>query len=783
MIEFLQNHQLNIMLILGSVCLMASFFAFVTRSQTNERRYALAILELSSAILLFADRLAYIYRGDESELGFYMVRICNFLVFAMILLMLFSFGVYLADLFLTEAKLKKEPKRLRTAYVMIVAGLILLVISQFTGLYYTFDEHNRYVRAPGYLICYVIPIFVTLLYMSLMIENYKKISRGLRIALLLFTVIPVIASVLQFFAYGVSMTNLAMVEMSVLLYIVALLDVNHKMEESRQLELERLHEKQESMKRLFDQTATAFVTAAEKKDADDVGHSLRVAKLARRIAKEAGMDEDGCDSVYYAGLLHDVGKLELPDELLMKDRLSKEEEELLRQKPILSAEILSQIREYPFLSEGARYCCESYDGSGYPDGLQGDKIPEIARIVAVAKAYDEMTTPGRYRGALPAPIVRENFIKEGGSRFDPEYANIMLQILDENAKAHAEEEEIAVEEEITCGSYRVTSSVGIPINEHVTKIRFRCDSVDKEESDFSAPNIILFDAYDRRIHDNDRAMDAYSYLEYAELWFDGHSISTAARNIVMNQSTAEEKTDSNAYEIVAGRYGDHMKVRMIHDDSEAEFIVALPDATKYSFASLTGENCHIYDITFSETEQIVEENDIPRIANQVRYTNRMESDVPNIQIDRTRSAATKGIELKDRLRLNFHTMSLPSASLVWHCPYVVLFYSEDKKVGGRGYREYAVIKLNGETDGSKEFSENRFRMKKDGFAGWEAWKEANKEGMECEVEFVRRGNRVVMTTNCFGISTENISQIAEGPHEVYVALTGDQVALTDIRVR
>ncbi len=162
----------------------------------------------------------------------------------------------------------------------------------------------------------------------------------------------------------------------------------------------------------------------------------------------------------------------------------------------------------------------------------------------------------------------------------------------------------------------------------------------------------------------------------------------------------------------------------------------------------------------------------------------MESDMKNIQISQTRSAATDGIELKNRLKINFHSMSLPVASFIWHCPYIVIYSSDNGQVDGENYHEYALIKINGENEIKDEYAENRFVMKKkDNFPGWEAWKEKNKEGVECEVTLEKKGNTVYTTTENLGVYIENITMISENPGKVYVALTGDRCALTDIRIK
>ncbi len=215
-----------------------------------------------------------------------------------------------------------------------------------------------------------------------------------------------------------------------------------------------------------------------------------------------------------------------------------------------------------------------------------------------------------------------------------------------------------------------------------------------------------------------------------------------------------------------------------------DVIMALTDKSKDAFIGLTGENCHIKDISVLETGETVVEGDIRKITEDVDFINRMESDLPNIQVNQNRSASTEGVKLENGMRMDFHTQSLPAANLIWHCPYIVLFYSEDRMPRGKDYREYALIKLNGEDTGDDEYASNTIHMKKNAaFAGWEAWKEKNKEGYECTVEFRKKGNVITVKTENLGVEIETTTVINDVHKDIYVSLTGDLVALTDIRVR
>lgn len=177
-------------------------------------------------------------------------------------------------------------------------------------------------------------------------------------------------------------------------------------------------------------------TLAEAIDAKDTytnGHSSRVAKYAREIARRFGYSRKQQDEIYMMGLLHDVGKIGVPDSVINKpSRLTEEEYDLIKNHPVLGERILRNIRERPELALGAHWHHERYDGGGYPDGLSGDSIPEEARMIAVADAYDAMTSLRSYRGILPQERVKEEIERGRGTQFDPVFADIMLQIMSED---------------------------------------------------------------------------------------------------------------------------------------------------------------------------------------------------------------------------------------------------------------------------------------------------------------------------------------------------------------
>ena len=152
------------------------------------------------------------------------------------------------------------------------------------------------------------------------------------------------------------------------------------------------------------------------------------------IARRYGYTKKRQDEIYMIGLLHDVGKIGVPDAVINKPgKLNDEEYELIKKHPVLGDRILSRIREMPKLAIGARWHHERFDGKGYPDGLVGRSILEEARIIAVADAYDAMSSRRSYRGILSQELVRQEIEEGKGTQFDPVFADIMLEMIDEDS--------------------------------------------------------------------------------------------------------------------------------------------------------------------------------------------------------------------------------------------------------------------------------------------------------------------------------------------------------------
>ena len=194
---------------------------------------------------------------------------------------------------------------------------------------------------------------------------------------------------------------------------------------------EEISKQSKKIDELYMKTVIALSDTVDAKDRYTSGHSKRVAAYARMIAIRLGKSPEEQNEIYRAGLLHDVGKIRIPEEIINKPgKLTDEEYNIIKVHSITGYHILRGISEETAIA--AKYHHERYDGKGYPNGLVGDKIPETARILGVADSYDAMASNRSYRNALPQEVVKNEIIKGKGTQFDPHIADIMLELIEED---------------------------------------------------------------------------------------------------------------------------------------------------------------------------------------------------------------------------------------------------------------------------------------------------------------------------------------------------------------
>jgi len=196
------------------------------------------------------------------------------------------------------------------------------------------------------------------------------------------------------------------------------------------------------LKELFYTTIKSISSALDAKDTYTHGHSLRVTLYSLMLAYKVNTDETFLEEVETAGLLHDIGKIGIPESILCKPgKLTDEEYEIMKSHPERGKKMLNGIKKLVAVADWLNTHHERWDGRGYPGGLKGEEIPITARIISIADTYDAMTTDRSYRKGLSHEVAREEIIKCGGSQFDPSIVEIFVKIDEEIQKARVNSEE------------------------------------------------------------------------------------------------------------------------------------------------------------------------------------------------------------------------------------------------------------------------------------------------------------------------------------------------------
>ncbi len=225
--------------------------------------------------------------------------------------------------------------------------------------------------------------------------------------------VPVVA----FLAYGYSRYSFAVVA-TFLLPVLALQRVAQLYQQQRQAtgELQEANTRLEHANMSF---AAALVATLDARDRYTAGHSTAVAIYSRDIAIRMGLSSEDQQSAHLSGLVHDIGKVGLPPGLLEKaGPLNLEERRIMQTHSEIGERILANVDDYAAIAHIVRHHHERIDGNGYPDGVLGEDIPLIARIIGVADAYNAMTSDRPYREAMPSPVARLRLAQAVGSQFD-----------------------------------------------------------------------------------------------------------------------------------------------------------------------------------------------------------------------------------------------------------------------------------------------------------------------------------------------------------------------------
>ncbi len=204
--------------------------------------------------------------------------------------------------------------------------------------------------------------------------------------------------------------------------------------EEQNKELKRAIQEEKEGELFINQMIRAFAKSIDIKDQYTKGHSFRVAEYARLIATRMGYSDKVLENIYHIALLHDIGKVVIPEDILNKPgRLTDDEYEMIKQHAQYGYEILKEIDCLPNLALGAGYHHERVDGKGYPNGKREKEIPQIARIIAVADTFDAMHSTRPYRECMPMENIIAEMKRVSGTQLDAHIVDILLELIEEGA--------------------------------------------------------------------------------------------------------------------------------------------------------------------------------------------------------------------------------------------------------------------------------------------------------------------------------------------------------------
>ena len=232
----------------------------------------------------------------------------------------------------------------------------------------------------------------------------------------------------------------------------------------------KVEQKTRQVEQLSFEIIATIASMIEAKDKYTKGHSIRVAEYSAMLAEALGWDEEKVKNLKYIALLHDIGKVGIPDRVLNKPgKLTDNEFNIIKSHTTIGGDILKDIETITYVEAGAKYHHERYEGGGYPSGIAGANIPIVARIISIADAYDAMNSKRVYRDALPKEIIRRELVSGRGTQFDPDFLDKFIKLFDEDKLYIAPEVEEEKEKTITGEGSQLIQQIMKSIEEEARK--------------------------------------------------------------------------------------------------------------------------------------------------------------------------------------------------------------------------------------------------------------------------------------------------------------------------
>ena len=402
-------------LILGIITIVASMYVHIRLN-----------IHPNVEHLGFAFFLAAVWLISESRFRDMIVpnaSILSFMAYLMVMLLPYPVILYIDSI---------QKSRYRNLYTMletlVLLNFILQIILQLLRI---IDLSEMLMVSHVVIAICIISLLVTF---ALDIKN-KSISgyRDVAFGLLFFMVMGILEII---FIYVKNVTTLGVfmcIGLIGLLGVAIARSIRDILEIEKEKQILSAEEARRRAEQMSLQMVQTLSTAIDAKDQYTNGHSLRVSEYSVMIATELGWNEKQIENLKYAALLHDIGKIGIPDTILNKpSRLTDTEYDVIKSHTTIGADILRNVTIIDDAEIVARHHHERYDGNGYPDHLEAENIPYTARIVAIADAYDAMNSRRVYRKSLPKEKIRQELVRGRGSQFDPDLLDIFIKIFDEH---------------------------------------------------------------------------------------------------------------------------------------------------------------------------------------------------------------------------------------------------------------------------------------------------------------------------------------------------------------
>ena len=428
------------------VAVAICFYTFTKYSEQSLGNRAFKRMALCSALVCASDYISFI--GVKYKLGsFWQMLLYSTCVFSF---MIFSQAVlaYTNSYIFTKDKAIREKKIALRYFFPFV--LFLLIVNAFTGILFFIDYDYSISFGPAYFLVPSISSGLAFFSAYRLGRNAQKFNKQQLTVLCVFYETLIAVPFIQVymcphfritpFVFSLLTTSLLLTietpdDQALFTTINELEELQRSLKISVEKKTQEARERRERLERLSLQMTYTLAETIDAKDHYTSGHSARVARYSKMLAQKKGLSPEKCQQIFMMGILHDIGKVGVPSRIINKpDRLTDQEFAQMKAHPTIGSSILEKVYLLPELKTGARWHHERVDGRGYPDGLTGDKIPLEAKIIAVADAYDAMTSSRSYRKPMEQKAVREQIVNGMGTQFDAEIADLMVELIDEDKR-------------------------------------------------------------------------------------------------------------------------------------------------------------------------------------------------------------------------------------------------------------------------------------------------------------------------------------------------------------